>query len=75
MVWGTVMAHHGATRGPAWASNVLAVLSLLHLPLAIVVVYAMQGLRWFAVTVVLFELWIASVCSFIASMSVSNVWL
>src|SRR6266478_506767 len=73
LAWGTIMAHHGTTKGPAWSSNVLGALSLLHLPIALGIIYLMRGLRWFAASVLLFELWLAFFCNLIAAMSVSNV--
>jgi hypothetical protein len=75
LVWGTLMAHGGATRGPAWVSNVVGILFLLHIPLAIGVFYFVRGVRLFGATVMLLELWFGWLCMFIAAMSVSNVWL
>ena len=75
LVWGSAMAHHGLGRGPAWASNVVGILWLLQIPLTIALIYFMRGVRLFATAVLLFELWFGSLCSFMAAMSVSNVWL
>jgi hypothetical protein len=75
LIWGTIMAHQGTTRGPEWASNVVGIVFLLHIPLAVAVIYLMRGIRLFATALVLFELWFGGVCTFIAAMSVSNVWL
>ena len=69
LVWGTLMKLYDAPGRSGSFSNVLLVLSLLHIPLAIGIVYSMKDLRLFAATVVLFELWIACLCSFVAVMS------
>ena len=73
LVWGTIMANSGTTSVPAWAYYVLGILCLLHLLVALRVIYLMRGLRWFAASVLLFELWVAFLCSLIAALSRMNV--
>jgi hypothetical protein len=68
LVWGTVMAHPKVHR-PEWSYYVLGLLSLLHLPLAVRLIYFMRHVRWFAASVLLFELWIAFCCSAMAMLS------
>ena len=75
LVWGTVMAGHGKPDASTWRSYVVLSLYLVQLPVAIVVLYLMKGVRWFAASVLLFGLWIGCACDFIVGMSVSNDWL
>jgi len=75
LVWGALMAHHGNGKAPAWPANVVGLLSLLHILAVALVMRLMKGYRWFAASVLLFELWIAFFCNLIAAMSVSNVWM
>jgi hypothetical protein len=61
LVWGTIMAHPRMHR-PEWSYYVLYLLSLLHLPLAVLLIYRMRDVRWFAASVLAFELWIGFCC-------------
>ena len=56
----------------AWANNGLDVAFLL---LGIYWIYRMKGLRWFAVAVMLMQLWLLSGAAFIAAMALSGDWL
>ena len=62
LVWGTIMAHPSVHR-PQWSYYVLYLLCLLHLPLVAYLIYLMRDVRWFAVSVSMFALWLALCCS------------
>jgi hypothetical protein len=75
LAWGTLMAHHGNTKALAWPSDVVGLLSLLHILVALLAMRLLKGYRWFAASVLLFELWVGFFCNLMAAMAVSNVWL
>lgn len=54
------------------AEDVFAVVSLI---VSIYWVWRMKGLRWFAVSLAMLQLWLLAAASFIAAMSLTGTWL
>lgn len=65
------MPHHPNTLGIWVCNGIFAACALL----GIFWVYRMKGLRWFALAVVLLQLWMLIGAGFIAGMSLTGDWL
>ena len=76
VVWGALMNRESSQLASAdWPENVILGLFFLQLALAVGVVCMLRGYRWFALAAVLFEQWISTACTFVASMAVSGDWI
>ncbi len=72
---GSLFAHHSSGRASQFSAILVETLFWLHLPLGAFIIYNLKGFRWFAMSVILFEVWVGVACAFIAGMSVTGKWL
>ena len=64
--------YHGPTN---WGGRAEDLLGLLSLGLGIYWVSRMKGLRWYAISLTLLQLWFLAGANFIAGMALTGKWL
>jgi len=57
------------------AQYIVVLLFFLHLPLGIFLVYSFKGIRFFTISINLFQMWLSFLSWFVAGMSISGDWL
>ena len=72
---GSFFEHQSAGRASQFPAVLVEILFWLHLLLGAFIIYKLKGFRWFAASVILFEIWVGLACAFIVEMSVTGKWL
>jgi len=72
---GSAFPHLSPGKVPILPSIVIEIIFWFHLPLGALLVYKLKGLRWFAASVIAFEIWIGFACALVAGMSMTDKWL
>ena len=73
-----LVAACGAVDGPepnAWGFRATYALAIISFGVGIYWVWLMKGIRWFAVSVVILQLWLLAAANFIAGMALTGRWL
>jgi hypothetical protein len=74
---GAILRHDPTSRPliSKVAQYLILFLLATHIPIGGYIVYYMRGFRWFAVSVVLLQLWWSFLIGFVSLMSVTGDWL
>ena len=74
--WAAVFIRAAAeSSSPTWHLVGLQILLFAHLPLGIVIVWRLKGLRWFATSISLLSLWASLLATFLGGMMITWDWV
>jgi cytochrome bd-type quinol oxidase subunit 2 len=72
LAWGVLMRHDSERMAPAWPQYVISGLLALHLPAAGCFLLRMKRIRWFALSISLFQIWLSAFAAVAATISVTG---
>jgi hypothetical protein len=75
LIIGVLMGHDETSSATKWPQYAIYIFGILHIPVAIYLIYMMKDLRWFAISISLFQMWCSLWAAFVALMAVTGDWL